>query len=58
MVKYWIKSISGNIKAVFFKLGTRNVVFQVIVAMETVIIRLAGVNGPWLWQKWGISVLI
>jgi len=24
MVKYWIKNISGNIEAVFFKLGTRN----------------------------------
>ena len=25
MVKYWIKTISGNIEAVLFKLGTRNV---------------------------------
>ena len=25
MAKYWIKNISGNIKAAFFKLGTRNV---------------------------------
>ena len=25
MVKYWIKNFSGNIEALFFKLGTRNV---------------------------------
>lgn len=28
MVKYWLKNISGKIEAVFFKLGTRNVLHK------------------------------
>ena len=102
MVKYWIKNISGNIEAVFFKLGTRNVYhkrnqmtpivllpwklswlqslsvknqissFSTLLSgtegpawnrhgshiVLTLIIRLAGVDGPWWRQKLGISVLI
>ena len=37
MVKYWIKNISGNIKAVFLKLGTTNVHHKIpdFVKLET-----------------------
>ena len=58
MAKYWIKNNSENIEEVFFKLGTKNYITIETKWHFTLIITLAGVDGPQFKQNLWISVLI